>query len=280
MDSSITIPDPSDKNYSDITEHITFTQQPVSHADDAFIDFIRTETGKIRPLAESDLDSFLSDGKILLNIGKPFHIEGIGHLQKNRSGSYDFTPAAATLQKPATAAASNESHEEPAKSRSFYSDETGGSAGTRKTLAIAGVLAGVILVVWLGYVLYNRHTTAPKANADSVTVAPDENNKANTILDSVQNKIDSVRASSNNSNTTNQSYRFVIEKGVSKNRAYRRYNQIKESMADVRMETRDSTFYSLYFLLPAQPADTARIRDSLKIWYGRKRVWVEDVSPR
>ena len=72
----------TEKNATDFVQHIKFTQQPVAAADDTFIDFIRTETGKIRPLAISDLESYLADGKILLNIGKPFQLEGIGSLIK------------------------------------------------------------------------------------------------------------------------------------------------------------------------------------------------------
>lgn len=70
-------------------------------------------------------------------------------------------------------------------------------------------------------------------------------------------------------------YKFVIERTANKGRAYRRYNQIKESLTDVKLETKDSTLFSLYFILPATPADTTRIKDSLKNWYGRRQVWVE-----
>src|SRR4029453_9831517 len=80
LDPAITIPDPTDKLFPDFLQNIQYTQQTVNAPDEDFINFIRTETGKIKPLAESDLDSFLSDGKILLNIGKPFLIEGIGFL--------------------------------------------------------------------------------------------------------------------------------------------------------------------------------------------------------
>ena len=81
IDPAIMVPDIADKDFPDFLQQIQYVQKPVSAPDEEFIDFIRRETGKIKPLAESDLDSFLSDGKILLNIDKPFHIEGIGSLQ-------------------------------------------------------------------------------------------------------------------------------------------------------------------------------------------------------
>ncbi|MBO9573100.1 MAG: hypothetical protein J7497_12990, partial [Chitinophagaceae bacterium] len=90
IDPTVTIPEVTDKLFPDFLQQIRFQQKNITAADEGFINFIRTETGKIKPLAESDLDSFLSDGKILLNIGKPFHIEGIGSLQKNKEGQLEF----------------------------------------------------------------------------------------------------------------------------------------------------------------------------------------------
>ncbi|MEO8584037.1 MAG: hypothetical protein ABI415_09590, partial [Flavitalea sp.] len=92
LDPSIIIPEATEKNATDFIQQIKYVQNPVSGADEAFINFIRAETGKIRPLAVSDLDSFLTDGKILLNIGKPFQLEGIGSLLKTKTGVYEFTP--------------------------------------------------------------------------------------------------------------------------------------------------------------------------------------------
>ena len=70
-------------------------------------------------------------------------------------------------------------------------------------------------------------------------------------------------------------YKFVIERTANKARALRRYNQLVENLAPVKLETKDSTLFKLYFVLPATPSDTARIRDSLKIWYARRVVYVE-----
>lgn len=118
LDPSLPVPDIADKNFSDFLKHIRYRQVPVTAADDDFINFIRTETGKIRPLAESDLDSFLSDGKILLNIGKPFHFEGIGYLQKNKEGTYEFTAGEPMLQR--LEIFSHESNDEASKNKPFF----------------------------------------------------------------------------------------------------------------------------------------------------------------
>ena len=48
-----------------------------------------------------------------------------------------------------------------------------------------------------------------------------------------------------------------------------------QASVDILMETRDSVNFKLYFVIPSSPADTARIRDSLRSWYARKQVLVE-----
>ncbi len=89
----------ADKNSRDLIDHIHYAQKNITRPDEDLIDFIRKHTGKIRPLAESDLETFVADGKLMLNIGKPFHIEGIGTLQKNREGVYEFTPGQPVVQR-------------------------------------------------------------------------------------------------------------------------------------------------------------------------------------
>jgi len=272
LDPSAVVPDPSDKNYHEFTKNIRFVQQPVAQADEAFINFIRTETGKIKPLAESDLDSFLSDGKILLNIGKPFYLEGIGSLTKTSAGKYEFTPGDAIIS-PASKPVHviHEQMEEPKKNKPVFTEDLPAQNNARRLLITLGAIAGIVIVIWAGYYLYHRNT--PKAKVlvpEEVSVTPSDTSSGNELLDSVQSKIDSLRSTLSATGT----YKFVIER-TNKARALRRYAQIRETLTDIRLETPDSTQFTLYFILPAQPSDTARIKDSLRIWYGRKQVWIE-----
>lgn len=267
LDPSLTVPDVADKLFAEFLQNIRFKQQQISAPDEQFINFIRTETGKIKPLAESDLDSFLSDGKILLNIGKPFHIEGIGSLQKNREGMLEFKPGEPQLHKFEPHTTEHEAHNEKVKPF-FLESNVQGTSG-RKLLIALGAIAGIVIVIWGGYILYNRNSnhTSTNENASPVPAQPDSAS-ITVIPDSFQRSdIDSVNRTG--------SYKFVIERTTNKERAMRRYNQLIEHFAPVKMETADSILFKLYFVLPASPADTARIRDSLKTWYGRKVVYVE-----
>lgn len=70
---------------------ITFQYNTQAAIDENLVKFIITKTGKIRPLALSDLDSFLILGKQFLNLGKPFTLKNIGMLLKNSKNQYEFS---------------------------------------------------------------------------------------------------------------------------------------------------------------------------------------------
>jgi hypothetical protein len=269
LDPSITVPDVNDKLFADFLQNIRFNQIQITAPDEQFINYIRTETGKIKPLAESDLESFLSDGKILLNIGKPFYIEGIGSLQKTREGLLEFK-AGEPQQHKMEPHHATETDAPVERSKTFYLDTNAPRGGVRKVLRALGAIAGIVIVIWGGYVLYNRNSKPAIKDQAAEEAVPlhTDSTKISAMPDSFQrSNVDSAQQAG--------TYKFVIERTANKGRALRRFNQLVENMAPIRMETKDSTFFKLYFVLPATSADTARIRDSLKIWYGRKIVYVE-----
>ncbi len=273
IDPSVPVPDPSDKNTADFFQQIKYEQKNVVLADDELINFIRTETGKIKPLAESDLDSFLSDGKILLNIGKPFHLEGIGSLIKTKSGIFEFTPGdhpPARLEGFYNEAIADDG----LKRKTVFADDRTQHSGNRKWLIAVAAIVGVVLIVWGGYLLYNRNAPDTAAGTQSdATPAFHDTAKANILLDSVKNIIDSSRKALQQQ--APGTYKFIIERTASKERALKRYQQLVDARTGIKMQTNDSVMFTLYFVIPAIPADTSRIRDSLKVWYGRKQVFVE-----
>jgi len=268
LDPSLTVPDINDKFFGDFLQNIRFNPIQITSPDEHFINFIRTETGKIKPLAESDLDSFLSDGKILLNIGKPFHIEGIGSLQKTREGQLEFHPGEPQQHKVESSFPEAEALVE--KSRTFYLDTKVPGTTARKVLLALGAIAGIVIVIWGGYILYNRTSKPSPPEQPTVVTVP-----VNTDSTRISAMPDSFHRSNEDSTQHSGTYKFVIERTANKGRALRRYNQLVANLTPIKMETEDSTYFKLYFVLPATPSDTARIRDSLKLWYARKVVYVE-----
>jgi hypothetical protein len=269
LDPSITVPDVNDKLFPDFLQNIRYNPVQVTSPDEEFINFIRTETGKIKPLAESDLDSFLSDGKILLNIGKPFEIDGIGSLLKTRDGRLEFTAGEPQQHKMESNVIEAEAPVE--RSKTFYLDTTTRATGVKKALVALGALAGIVIVIWGGYVLYIRESkpSPPEQQATVVTIPlKTDSTRIGAMSESLRH---------NNADTERHAgtYKFVIERTSNKARAIRRYNRLLENLTPIKMDTTDSGFFKLYFVLPATAADTARIRDSLKTWYARKVVYVE-----
>jgi len=286
VDASIPVPDATDKNFDQFIQQIRYIQKPVTAPDEAFISFIRNATGKIKPLAESDLDSFLSDGKISLNTGKPFHFEGIGSLLKSRSGVYVFTPGEPLSDTLETYF--GEMNDESLKKRSVYEEvHVQEGNGLRKTLIGLSLVGGLALAIWGGYSMYNRNA-GPAFSADhdlvsDTTAASGLTQPADTAKP-LRDSVVPAAASPESPAIVDRppvalvaagSYKFIIEKTTNPVRANKRFAQLKSYFKDIRMETKDSLSYSLYFRLPAEFSDTTRIKDSLKRHYGSKIVYIE-----
>src|SRR6185437_3216209 len=92
LDAAAVIPQQTDRMGQVPASGITFKNANIFTPDDALITYIKEHTGKMKSLAAADLDFYLTTGRQLLNIGKPFFIEGIGTLIKNKEGLFEFTP--------------------------------------------------------------------------------------------------------------------------------------------------------------------------------------------
>lgn len=285
LDDAVTIPDINDKNFRDFFQYIQFKQKNIARPDDTFIDYIRKVTGKIKPLAESDLESYVDDGKLLLNIGKPFIIDGIGTLSKNKEGRYEFipgdvggtqrieviSPEKSASKEKEKAREKKADAEQTSKKKSvfdtdYYPHEANGNS-SRKLLIIAGVLIGIAIIVWGGYSLYNKKVN-PAAAASEIITQPVVDTLAQQQADSLARAkaiADSILAANS---TPAGNYKFVLESTPNKKRAIRRHLQVNDLNHAIKMETlNDSTLFKIYVILPATPADTTRIKDSLNAWY-------------
>lgn len=289
-----------DKSSRDLLDHIHFAQKNITRPDEEMIDFIRKHTGKIRPLAESDLETFVADGKLMLNIGKPFHIEGIGTLQKNREGVYEFTPGQPVVQRlESPLALTNAEHldSDKPKKRSVFDEDPNEARNSqiRRIAIIVGVIIGIGIIVWGGYSLFSSKvkdtttTTASSSNAEDTQSQSSsylsnindpkkalENviNRDSVMLDAV-NGVDTARAAGVTTTpaaTTaapvtggpSKMYKYVLHKTRSKTTAVDMFNRLKPK---VQLETTDSTLFKIVISLPGTPADTIRIKDSLRYWY-------------
>jgi len=243
------------------TSNIQFQNKKIKEPDDKLINFIKQETGKIKPLAIADLETFIATGMEMLNMGKPFQLEGIGSILKKRDGEYDFVAGEIITVKHEPA------HSEQEKKVSVFEDSKyePKSNPLQKILALGLVLAGLAVVLLGGYYLYNRSNNVSAHEEEHLSSAP------------VQVPIDTVAATKVDTVVTvkePESYKYVLEAKNGKSSALKRYKQLKGLPTDIKMETSDSVNYTLYFVLPSTARDTARIKDSLNNFYG-KRIRIE-----
>ena len=246
---------------------INFQQDSYVKEDAELVSFIAENTGKMKSLVAADLESNLELARQFLNIGKPYLFEGIGTLSKNKSGNYDFVQSNTSTEKNRDAA--GESRDMTSTTENSFTDyeemfspkkPKGPATGKILTWFIA--IAGLSLAVFGGYFVYNRTKNEKDA------IVKEQEPVIKTQLDSIPKTTDTIQAITKPVDSSG-TYRFVIEKAP-RQRAFTRYANLRKIKVDVKMDTKDSILFNLFFVLPATPADTARIRDSLQIRYSTR----------
>jgi hypothetical protein len=276
LDPSAVIPEAGDRHMQTPASGISFKNITVTTADDALVQFIREHTGKMKPLAAADLDFYLTTGKQLLNIGKPFYIDGIGTLIKNKEGRFDFTPGEYLTTKleelTEKKQPSVQSFEEAPR------EHEPSSNNIRQGALLFGLVAGLLLLGWGGYYLYKRNTyVEPTAESKPAVAIPDSTPQpADTSKTSTQNP---AAPSASTQPATQQPtqpaanvvstapdatlFKFIILETERKGHALRRYNQLLGFQLNIKMEQKDSAYFKLYFPIMATYRDTTHIKDSL-----------------
>ena len=240
LNAELALPKDNDKDFIIPAEGLQFIYDNKATEDDALIQYIVQQTRKIKPLAAADLDSYLILGRQFLNIGKPFFIEGIGTLNKNQQGQFEFTPGNFITQK-------NEAAPSELKEKSG-------------------------LAAWGGWFLLKKQ---PASSPDKETVTE---KTAVPLTDTPKGKtLDSLPVTVNNISGSNGAYTFKIVFEITPNKAAaeKRMASLIARGHKVIMYTTDSITYKLAepFSLPV--ADTTRIKDSLDKWYYPRKARVE-----
>ncbi len=284
LDPAVVIPDGTDKDLHAIASGIQFKYAAIQTPDDELIEFIKIHTGKMKPLASADLDFYLTTGTQLLNIGKPFYLEGIGTLIKNKEGKLDFTPgeySTLKLEDP-----DNDKRDQAEKRRtlteSSHRANPPQSNKMRQAILLVAIIGGLIIIGWGGYTLYKKNSvpepaetivpvktdTISNLKTDSQALAT---NQAGTV---VSKRPDSLAhapiAAAVSPAIGNTPYKFIVLQTANKARALRRYNQLVSFDLNIKMETKDSTWFKLYFPITATARDTTHIKDSLATFYASK----------
>ncbi len=233
---------------------ITFSYNNRATEDEDLINYIVQQTRKMKSLASSDLDSYLVLGKQFLNIGKPFHLEGLGILFKNQIGEFQFTQGSTLLASKPEAGTSVLKEKRVEEEISFASESKHSNNG-KKGLLIAAIIVGIGMVgaaTWYFYFKNKPSTITPITVVDSTKLQP-------ALTDSIQISKYPVADS--------YSFKVVFLETADTSLARARLNMWLGRGHKVIMYTKDSVKYKLAepFTLPL--SDTTRIKDSLNSFY-------------
>lgn len=269
LDPSVNLTDTKEQVWPDGA--ITFTMDRQAQLSEELLVFLVQQTGKMKPLALSDLESYISTGMQLINIGKPFLIKGIGSLSKNQTNQLQFEQGNPVLEKidsintdhvrDRTVLAEGEteidfSHEERKSSR--------------KPILIFGLIVALALVGWAVWLAFPKKTaTTPAEENTEQTAAADtavvqQPDTAAIIQDSAQPVAPVVAAG----DTT--SFKLIVETVASKAKADARLAFHKGRQRELLLEMKDSTNYQLILSVARPLRDTAFVKDSLLKYYGIK----------
>ncbi|HRO44309.1 hypothetical protein [Agriterribacter sp.] len=255
---------------------IQFSPDKKTPEDGGLIDFIAQHTGKIRPLASSDLEDFLNIGKQLLNVSKQFYIEGLGTLILNDSNDYDFIQGneviVATVPEEYNSKKRAAKREERSDDMSFgngYPQPGKTSENTlRKLLVLFAMVLGLAIIGWIVYYFFQQWQAGKTRQGNTLEniqpVLPSPPAAQDFAATGADSTVISLPA--NNGNT---SYKVIIETSR-RMRALSRHEELLKMGYDVKLSTEDSVSFKLYTLITGPLSDTGRSRDSITRFFGRK----------
>ncbi len=236
------------------------------------VEYISQQTGKIMPLASSDLEDFLNIGKQLLNVSKQFYIEGMGTVILDGNDNLSFSQGEELL--PAAIA------DEPIAKRhidiikdssintpdaiSFENEPVAQKGRTARNLLVTlAIVIGVGFAGWLAYYFYNEWQLKKKQNQETIQpvipVAPDTS--------ATTQQPDSLVTPA----VTENSFKVILET-AGKNRALRRFQDLQTWGYNVELATTDSVEFRIISTIQQPIADSTKVLDSLTRFFGRRAV--------
>jgi type II secretory pathway pseudopilin PulG len=247
-------------------EGVNFICNSKAQTDPEFVVFFSQNKGKIRPLAESDIESHLQLARQLMNIGKPYEVEGLGMFAMKQDGTmvlhvgHYSIPAVDPASQPGRL---RERTEQEQKEESEQSENSMGR-GAKKALIIAGVLLLLLVAGW--YFWSTRQpseSTAQQQIADSTARA-----------DSLARLADTVPAPSLPSTAilpadTTPAWKVIFRTFSGKDRVDAMKELYMKYDSTLQVETADSSTFRMFVLVKKPAADTTALKDSLAKVFSR-----------
>ena len=269
LNPSISLPaDEKDKNFVMPDNAFEFEYNLRAGEDPDLINYIVKHTNKILPLATADLESYVILAKQFLNIGKPLVIEGVGTIQKNQSGNYQFIPG--QFVTPRIDDIPKQVREKRDETVSFESEAP--QNNSKRNLMI---FLTILIVAATGFGIYYMatqenlsQTSAPIETASSVqsdTVAVIDTAGANIpVIDTTSTVVTPVPK------TDSSSFQVVLKTYSSSALANRAFQRLSTYGHKLVLNKVDSSLFEVAMPFKAPLSDTARARDSLRRFFGGK----------
>lgn len=242
---------------------IRFTQNTQAVVDDALLNFLVQQSGKMKPLAMSDLDSFLNNGWQLLNIGKPFTIKGVGALTR-KGNDLSFIQGAPTLEKTEASGAYNlkdrTRQKEEIKELSFESEVKKGN-GKKVIITLASIIA-LALIGWAVYLAIPKNENSASdeteiQQTDTTLTGTQQDTTAQQLKDTVLQQPTSA---------ADTSFQLILASFKDTAEANKELAKQMSRRKNVTVQQKDS-LYQIILTVNRPKADTAIVKDSLMNYY-------------
>jgi hypothetical protein len=266
------LPEAMEKNENYQLQDLNFTYNLSEEMDKDFVDFFSAQTGKIKPLASADVESFFMLSKQFINIGKSFNIDGIGAINKQDNGKYAFTPG---YFMPLSDAAISTNQNKPLKVREVSppiqvevnsktksksntnNNQEGNNGNSRKLLLGLVSLLSLGLIGWAVYhFVFNDKPVAPTVvattvapNADTSKIVKIDTAIKTTILggDSLKPTLDTATGSiAPPATTVSSGYKAIIDYRYTRAGANARAAKLKGFGHNVLIDSVGKTTFMLY----------------------------------
>ena len=265
LDGAIVLPSPQDKEIFYPIEGLNFIYSPKDQTNEDLIIFLVKKLGKIQPLVRSDLESYLSNIKQFINIGKPYTIEGIGTLNKNNQGTYEFTPGTFLPAKEELSPhRDNPEHMHRQKAKKSESNRS-----ATIILMIIAVVAFFGAAIWGITYLMNKNK-----DKEISQVIEDSSTLNNVALppDTLQNTTtqQSTTETSLLNNSVSYDYKMIFDITKSKERVFARSARLTKDGVAFKIDTlriNDTLNYRMYISRKLMTTDTLAVRDSLRKFF-------------
>ncbi len=240
-------------------------------ADEGLVNFIVEKTRKIKPLATSDLESYTMLGKQFLNIGKPFVIKDLGVLLKNQLHQYEFSQG---QTQPSKIESTETIIVEKEKSEAEIDFSSQKKTPEKKKLWLPVSLI-VLFIVILAVVFLKFNSESDKdsqVDANEDTLVPVASVPVPKATDTLRTADTSHLQDSTIQAKPDSLFNVVIRVYNDKAIAQKWLANLSATPSGkgLILYTADSLIYKIAMPIKASLLDSAKVRDSLKLIFGKQ----------